>query len=273
MLNKQCIHTRFCVIGGGLAGLCAAVTAAREGIPTVLMQERPVLGGNASSEIRMWICGAHGEGNRETGIMEEICLKNLYRNPTKNYYLWDTVLLELALEEKNLTLLLNCTCMDAETETGDFPHGRNIKINSVTGYLTMGMSCLLQGRETQRTVPFIPPTWSTPLTAEHFQHRNPNLQSSWENFWYLELGGNRDTVKDTEAIAKDLIPLALGTWNHIKNFGLHGADRWELEFLGFLPGKRESRRMLGEYIITANDILENTKFDDVVAYAASRHCA
>ncbi|HCG48341.1 MAG TPA: hypothetical protein DE060_03930, partial [Lentisphaeria bacterium] len=48
----------FCVIGGGLAGMCAAIQAARHGIKTILMHERPVLGGNASSEIRMWICGA-----------------------------------------------------------------------------------------------------------------------------------------------------------------------------------------------------------------------
>ena len=57
-------QTDLCVIGGGLAGLCAAVAAARRGVKVVLMHERPVLGGNASSEIRMWVCGAHGLGNR-----------------------------------------------------------------------------------------------------------------------------------------------------------------------------------------------------------------
>ncbi len=51
-----------CVVGGGLAGLCAAVAAARHGARVLLMQDRPVLGGNASSEIRMWICSArHGQ--------------------------------------------------------------------------------------------------------------------------------------------------------------------------------------------------------------------
>ena len=58
-----------CVVGGGLAGTCAAVAAARRGIRVVLMQDRPVLGGNASGEIRMWVCGAHGDNNRETGII------------------------------------------------------------------------------------------------------------------------------------------------------------------------------------------------------------
>ena len=55
-----------CVVGGGLSGMCAAIAAARHGAKVLLMQDRPVLGGNASSEIRMWVCGAHGDNNRET---------------------------------------------------------------------------------------------------------------------------------------------------------------------------------------------------------------
>ena len=66
-----------CVVGGGLAGMCAAVAAARHGIKVALMHDRPVYGGNASSEIRMWVCGAHGKNNRETGIIEEIALETL----------------------------------------------------------------------------------------------------------------------------------------------------------------------------------------------------
>lgn len=61
----------FCVIGGGLSGLCAAISAARHGAKVALMHERPMLGGNCSSEIRMWVSGAHGDNNRETGLMEE----------------------------------------------------------------------------------------------------------------------------------------------------------------------------------------------------------
>lgn len=59
-----------CVVGGGMAGLCAALAAARGGLTTVLVQDRAVLGGNASSEIRTWIWGAHGLDNKETGILE-----------------------------------------------------------------------------------------------------------------------------------------------------------------------------------------------------------
>ena len=131
MLNRKQIECDLCVVGGGMAGIGAAISAAREGLHVVLMHERPVLGGNASSEIRMWICGAKGEDNRETGILEEIALENLYRNPTKSYAIWDTVLYDFVRREKNITLLLNCTCMDAETEKGKFLYNRDTKIKSV----------------------------------------------------------------------------------------------------------------------------------------------
>ena len=67
MLETRKISCDLCVVGGGISGLCAAVAAARHGAKTVLMHERPMLGGNASSEIRMWISGA-GAANMETGI-------------------------------------------------------------------------------------------------------------------------------------------------------------------------------------------------------------
>ena len=134
MLNEVTIKTDLCVVGGGLAGVCTAISAARHGIDVVLMQERPVLGGNCSSEIRMWVSGALGKNNRETGIVEEFLLENLYRNPTKNHYIWDSILLDFVKREKNITLLMNTTCIEADTEQGSFPHGRTTKINSVTGY-------------------------------------------------------------------------------------------------------------------------------------------
>ena len=65
-------HVDFCVVGGGLAGMCAAIEAARNGARVAIMQDRPVFGGNCSSEIRMWSLGCHGENNRETGILEAL---------------------------------------------------------------------------------------------------------------------------------------------------------------------------------------------------------
>ena len=103
MLKKKLIDCDLCVVGGGMSGLAAAISASREGLKVVLMPERPGLGGNASSEIRMWIGGAHGRDNRETGILEEIALENLYRNPTKSYAIWDTVLYDFVRREENIT--------------------------------------------------------------------------------------------------------------------------------------------------------------------------
>src|SRR3984957_10601222 len=101
------------VAGGGLAGICSAVSAARQGIRTILVQDRPVLGGNASSEVRLWILGATshmGNNNRwarEGGVVDEILVENLYRNPEGNPVIVDTILLDKVLNEPNITLLLN----------------------------------------------------------------------------------------------------------------------------------------------------------------------
>jgi hypothetical protein len=114
-------HVDVCVVGGGLAGLCAAVAAARHGAKTVLMHDRPVLGGNASSEIRVWVQGAFGSWDRslrETGIVEEIMLETLRLNPQASWSMWDAVLFGLADREPNLTLLLNCACAEGAAANG-----------------------------------------------------------------------------------------------------------------------------------------------------------
>ena len=84
-MKRKYYETELCVVGGGLSGLCAAIAAARRGTKTILIHDRSVLGGNASSEVRMWIRGAHGEDNRETGIVEELILENYYQNPQNSF--------------------------------------------------------------------------------------------------------------------------------------------------------------------------------------------
>ena len=96
------IQSEIIVIGGGLAGICAAIAAAREGKQVVLIHNRGVLGGNSSSEIRVWVCGAtkHGVNRyaRETGIMGELFLENQFRNPQGNVFQWNLLLLEKVKE-------------------------------------------------------------------------------------------------------------------------------------------------------------------------------
>jgi hypothetical protein len=117
MTDQQHHDFDVCVVGGGMAGLCAAIAAARHGAKTAIVQDRPVFGGNASSEIRMWICGAHGKHNKETGLLEEIQLENAYRNPAGSYAIWDSVLWGAAACQPSLTVFLNCSCTRCETET------------------------------------------------------------------------------------------------------------------------------------------------------------
>jgi hypothetical protein len=309
-MREQTHQVDFCVVGGGMSGVCAAVAAARNGARVVLMQDRPVLGGNASSEIRMWVCGAHGPNNRETGILEEIMLENFYRNPTANYSVWDSVVYEKAFCEPNLTLLLNCSCNSAEMEgdriksvrgwqgTAETWHtvearlfadcsgdsilapltGAEVRVGReaadefgediqplVADRQTMGMSCLLQTRELDRPVPYIPPVWANKyLSDDDLPHRGHSVAGN--NWWWFELGGEDDSIHDTERLRDELLAVAFGVWDHIKNHGDHGAENWALEWVGFLPGKRESRRYVGDHILTQNDIRAEGKFADLVAY-------
>ena len=292
--------------------MIAAISAARHGARVVLMHDRPVLGGNASSEIRMWIRGAAGKENRETGILQELELENIYRNPTMNYSLWDSVLLQAVMVEKNITLLLNCSCLDCQTAGG--------RITSVTGWQlntyafhtveaqifldcsgdsilaplcgasyrvgregqndlgesetpaqadrkTMGNSCLIEARQTDHPCPFIPPKWANVYPDDaSMMDKNHDFIGTGVNFWWIELGGEQDTIADTQALNMELLKIAFGVWDHIKNRGDHGADNWELEWVGFLPGKRESRRYEGDYMLTQQDLSTGRPFPDVVAY-------
>ena len=307
-----------CVVGGGFAGVCAAISAARHGITVVLMQDRPVLGGNASSEIRMWIGGASGRDNRECGILEEIEYENYYLNPQLSFTVWDSVVYAKVKAEKNITLLLNTTCMDAtmasdnriasvkgwqlNTETyhivrakyfadcsgdsilvpltgaacmygreGKSEYGESIAPD-VADKKTMGMSCLFQIRETDHKTTFIKPEW-----AYTYPKDDPIMQLrkhfsveglGRHNWWWIEVGGMQDALHDADECRDELLKIVYGVWDHIKNQDDHGADNWDIDWIGFLPGKRESRRYVGKYIINENDILaEGKHFEDAVAYA------
>lgn len=302
-----------CVVGGGLAGLCAAVAAARHGARVALMQERPMLGGNASSEIRMWICGAHGLNNLETGLLEELKLENMYRNPDRNYSVWDGIMYEMARSEPNIELLLNCSCFDCAMDgdavrsvrgwqmttqtfhevearifadcSGDsvlapltgaeFRVGREARAEfgediapETADRCTMGMSCMLQAREEAHPSEFIPPRWAYRFTRDDLKHRVPDMSNPGENFWYLELGGDGDSIRDTEKMRDELLKTAYGVWDYVKN-APENRERnanWRLDWMGILPGKRESRRYVGDYIMTQHDVRACGRFDDLVAY-------
>lgn len=134
-MKHELVKPDITVIGGGLAGVCAAISAARLGQQVALVQNRPVLGGNSSSEVRVWVCGATAHGinryARETGIMGELFVENQYRNPEGNPYLWDLIILEAVRAESNIRLYLNTDVHEVEA-TGD---GEERMITSVTGWM------------------------------------------------------------------------------------------------------------------------------------------
>ena len=108
------------VIGGGLSGMCAAIAAARHGAKTALIHGRHVFGGNASSEIRMHICGASENMEKadleEGGILYEMMLENKSRNDYYSFSIWDMVLFRAVKQEPNLTAYLNTVMEDCETD-------------------------------------------------------------------------------------------------------------------------------------------------------------
>ena len=307
-------NTDVCVVGGGIGGMFTAISAARHGAKVVLMQDRPVLGGNASSEIRMWISGA---GTRvrdlqETGIMEELQLENMHRNPRRNFTTWDALLYEMVRFEPNIELLLNCTCCDATMDGSRIESVRGFQLTTYTWHEvhakifvdssgdsilapltgaeykvgreakseyneefgleqadnhTMGMSILIQCRETDHPISYTPPTWAYDFPDDDAMNNKPHdLHAINTNFYWVELGGMQDSIGDTEEVRDELLKIAFGVWDHMKNHGDHGAENWDLEWIGFLPGKRESRRYVGDYVLTQHDVENCTPFVDTIAY-------
>ena len=311
------------VCGGGLAGVCAAVSAARHGATVVLVQDRPVLGGNASSEMRMGIVGTKIDDTQETGILEEMQLRNFYYNPLQRYTMWDDAIYSTVVSEPNITLLLNTSVNDvvmngeriaavkawninAYTEykingtifadcTGDgilrlsgakYRHGRenpaefneNCQAEG-NDTKTMGNSILIQLRKTDEDVPFNAPEWAYPFTDADFDYSVPestipgmkfNYKRIYHphdnNFWWCEFGGNFDTIADANDIQYELKRIVYGIWEYMKNHPDGRGKGYELDWIGSLPGKRESTRFVGPHILTQHDVLSGGHFPDVVAY-------
>jgi len=323
-LRETKAQADFIVVGGGLAGVCAALAAARHGASAILIQDRPVLGGNASSEMRMGIMGAHGDDNKEAGILEELQLRNFYLNPLLRYTLWDDVILSTVRAEPNIRLFLNTSVCGVETDGGrivavnawnsnsqtrlrisgrlfadcsgdgilrlsgaEFRHGREDPAEFGETYLrqggdrrTMGNSILLQLRRTDEHHPFRAPPGAYHFTDADFERpadeppppqgtRRVNylrLYPEDNNFWWIEYGGNLDTIGDANAIQEELKKIAWGVWEYIKNHPDGRGRGYELDWIGSLPGKRESTRFVGPRILTQGDVLSGGHFEDAVAY-------
>ncbi|GAA3340186.1 hypothetical protein GCM10017714_18880 [Curtobacterium pusillum] len=308
------------VVGGGLAGVSAAVAAARLGSSVALVTNRPVLGGNSSSEIRVWVVGATAHGTqrfaRETGIMGELFLENQYRNPQGNPIYWDQVVLDLVRAEPNVHLHLNTDVRTVHTADDD----GHPKITSVTGWTMgseiettftapvfldctgdglvgalagaehrigregrdeygeawaptepdgelLGSSIFFSTHDTGKPEKFVPPSIAIDLqTTPILANRAIRTGDNGCNYWWIEWGGELDTVADNERIRDELWGVVYGIWDHIKNSGSFDADTLTLDWVGAIPGKREYRRFVGDHTLTQQDLLEQRTFPDAVAF-------
>ena len=290
------------VAGGGLAGVCAAIAAARHGAKVVLVQDRSRLGGNSSSEVKMHVVGADAHrarpGWREGGLIEELRLDDAVHNPHRSFGLWDLLLYDKVRRERGITLLLDTTLCAAETKDGriervlarcdatehlyritarqyldctgdcrlgleagaEMRMGREAKAEfgeslayDTADAQTLGSSILFTARDYGRPIPFRPPPWARQVTADMLQFRGI---SSWEyGYWWIEWGGQLHSIRDGERIRFELLAIVLGVWDYIKNSGARPESaNWGMDWIGFLPAKRESRRILGDYVLTQHDL-------------------
>lgn len=318
-LRNEEIASDLVVVGGGLAGTCAAIAAARQGIEVTLVQDRPVLGGNASSEIRLWILGAtshmgnNNRWSREGGIINEILEENLYRNRQGHPLILDTILLEKVVEEPCIRLLLNTAAYEVEKNQADeietvtafcpqnstrytlrAPLFCDASGDGILGFLSgaafrmgaepadefgegfapddsygtlLGHSLYFYTKDVGTPVRFTAPSWAHKDVRKIARYRKFNANMQGCNFWWIEYGGRLDTVHDTEDIKWELWKVVYGIWDHIKNSGDYPeAETMVLEWVGHIPGKRESRRFEGDYLLHQQDVVGQRPFADTVAH-------
>jgi hypothetical protein len=288
------------VAGAGIAGICAALSAARLGLTVAFVQDRPVLAGNNSSEVRVWINGAVNQepfpriGDIVNELEQETRAHAGYENTAEIYE--DEKKLGLVEAEESITLFLNHRAngvhMDGDSIRAvlaeDIRSGRRIRLGTrwvadctgdgCVGFLAgadfditlkghMGPSNLWYPVETSGPVSFPRCPWAADLTDKPFPGRNmegeyprkPGLQSM--GVWYWESGFDRDPIAEGEIIRDTNFRGMYGAWDCLKNVDKEYPNH-KLAWAAFVAGKRESRRLLGDVILTQEDVLGNREFED-----------
>ncbi|AIQ20469.1 hypothetical protein H70357_30020 [Paenibacillus sp. FSL H7-0357] len=312
------------VCGGGLAGVCAAIAAARQGVSTCLIQDRPVLGGNSSSEIRVTPHGAaqfHAYA-RETGIISELLVEERAANhePIRENgwtnSVWDMALYDMAVRTPNLTVHLNSTVTAVEKHETRRLSAVKVRVANADTMMTiqgkvfidctgdavvadqagcewrwgsesreefgephaplaastdtMGSSIHFKAKDMGREVPFRAPDWAVRYDdPAYFYEQGRHFYDLDAGYWWIEIGVPWNTVYDNEQIRHELTRHVLGIWDWIKNKDpllREKAANYALDWVGQVPGKRESRRVMGRYLLTEHDPAGRTVFADEIAY-------
>jgi len=323
ILQTTSLQADILVAGGGVSGVVCALSAARNGAKVILCQDRPVLGGNASSEVRMHVVGANSGRPcrdlnlepRESGIVEEIRLENSMRNAQRSPSMFDFILYEKCREEENITLMLNTSVAGVEKEGAKITQVEALRLSTedrflisaevfvdCTGDSTMataagaacfegredrelfgeslaqdepdhkglGSTLLFMARKHDKPMPFKPPAWARKFTEDDFKlrpHATGGVDYGLEyGFWWIEWGGQFDTIRQNEMIRDELLAIVMGIWDHVKNDGDHGAEYWALDWFGAVPGKRESRRLIGRHVLNEGEVMQSREHADAIAY-------
>ena len=279
------------VFGGGFAGMCAAVAAARSGLRTCLVQDRSVVGGNNSSEIRVWLGGGTnydpfgGIGN----IVGEFEQKNIghYGSVNKAALYEDEKKMAVLEREENLTLFMNCSLVEAAVDEGfissatcwDFLNDRFFRISAplfadctgdgnlgalagadyeVTTNGHMGMSNLWHIEKVSNPSSFPSCPWAVDLRNCDFPGRGEtkDIYGNSREFslgcWFWESGMTEDPIACAERSRDMNFRAMYGAWDTLRNVDDDYQD-YELTFCSPLGGKRESRRLLGDLVLTKAD--------------------
>ncbi|MCT4646754.1 MAG: FAD-dependent oxidoreductase, partial [Carboxylicivirga sp.] len=294
------------VVGGGMGGICTAISAARNGIKVALIQNRPVLGGNNSSEVRVHM-GARirqepwpNLGN----LVNEISPVKGGNAQPKEYY-EDDKKLQAVLAEKKISLFLNHHANDVKMQNGkiksviaqnietgekfvfnaplfadctgdgtigalagaEFMSGRESKAiynesraPEKADSLMMGASVQWFAQKREQTISFPDIDWGIQFDNETY---HPIRIGDWD--W--ETGMGIDMTKDFERVRDYGMLVVFSNWSYIKNHSKEkeGFANEELQWVAYVAGKRESRRLLGDYVLTENDLVNRKIYDDGTA--------
>ena len=293
----------FVVVGGGIAGMCAAVSAARLGSKVALINDRPVLGGNNSSEIRVHL-GGHIELGPNKGLGRMIRefghTKSGNAQPASNYE--DEKKQQFIDAEENVTLYAPYRAVDVRME------GKKIEavlirhietseelwieaplFSDCTGDGTIGFLAgadYLMGREAASEYgESLAPETADKMTmgaSVQWYSKKTDSPSSFPEFtygiifnedncekvrmgeWQWETGMNFDQVYDAERIRDYGLLVVYSNWSFLKNHYSKKADYAcrALDWVAYIAGKRESRRLLGDYILKQDDIDKNVFHED-----------
>jgi len=285
------------VIGGGMSGTCASLSASRLGLKVALIQDRPVLGGNNSSEIRVWL---HGARNREPwprvgDIVAELEHKvREHYGPKNTAEIYeDDKRLALVRSQENLTLLLRHRANAVEMKDGRIQAviaqhtltGQRYRIKArwfadctgdgcigalagadydMTEKGHMGRCNLWHVLDTGKAAPFPRCPWALDLSDKPFPGRGEKTAERMVlklGGWYWESGFDHNPFEKSEYIRDWNFRAAYGAWDALKN-----VDRvlptYKLGWMAHIAGKRESRRLLGDVVLTRQHLLSGHQFPD-----------